>query len=166
MHDRLMEWQRSALDVVHVDTVGLWPYLAGWEHSSTVLVHHNIKSDLANRRVTHEPSRWRAALLRDQAVKLCRLEARAVSRAAVNVLVSQPDAERFGAIAPQAVIEVVENVVDPQYWRPGASRAGSYGGDGLENHRYRVCSLRSCVRRCCEHPGMESVNRRATGHGP
>ncbi len=112
-------FRRTAdLDLVHVDTIGLWPYVADWDRVPVVLGHHNIESDLTRRRAARESSRWRAALLQRDAAKMCDLERRAAGRAAVNLVVSALDAERLNVIAPSAAVEVVDNGVDTAYWRP------------------------------------------------
>lgn len=106
------------IDLLHVDTVGLWPYADQWTRGSIVLGHHNVESDLIARRCAQETSAWRSALLRRDAAKLRTIEAHAGQRAAVNLLVSKLDADRFVAVAPGANIEVVENGVDTDYWQP------------------------------------------------
>jgi glycosyltransferase involved in cell wall biosynthesis len=108
----------TAIDLTHVDTVGLWPYVAGWTRSPVVLDHHNIESALLLRRAAHDRLPWRATLMRRDAAKLLQLERRAAGRAAVNLVVSTLDATRLHGIVSPAAVEVVENGVDTEYWRP------------------------------------------------
>jgi glycosyltransferase involved in cell wall biosynthesis len=106
-------------DLVHVDTIGLWPMVNG--RRPVVLGHHNVESALMQRRAAVEASGWRRRLMRRDSQKLRRLEAEAARTAAVNVVVSRLDAEQLQAISPHATIEVVENGVDTEYWTPGGS---------------------------------------------
>ena len=107
----------EGFDLVHVDTLGLWPYVEWVTHLPLVLDHHNIESDLAMCRA--ERARGvRSVLLRRDAAKLRLLEAHAALRAAMNLVVSSLDAERLTAIAPLSDIMVVENGVDTAYWQP------------------------------------------------
>ena len=108
----------GGIDLVHVDTVGLWPYVSRSTCCPIVLGHHNIESGLISQRAALERSAWRAALRRHDAAKLRALEDHASTRAAVNLVVSRLDADRLGTVAPGAVVEVVENGVDTDYWQP------------------------------------------------
>jgi len=105
-------------DLVHVDTVGLWPFVESWRRQPIILGHHNVESDLAARRAFGERRRWRAGLLRRDAIKLRTLEHSAARAATVNIVVSDLDARRLSGIAPNAAIEVISNGVDAAYWRP------------------------------------------------
>ncbi len=111
----------GTIELVHVDTVGLWPYVAHWSGSPIALGHHNIESALTERRSAHESAPWRRALLRRDAAKPHRTEFGAAARAAVNIVVSDLDAERLAAISPPARIAVVENGVDTEYFRSSGS---------------------------------------------
>lgn len=111
---------RNDVALVHIDTIGLWPYadqLRG--QTPVVLGHHNVESDFLARRAAQEPSALKSAILRRDARKLSSLERDAASRAAVNLVVSALDAQRLKNVAPDAAIEVVENGVDVDYWKPG-----------------------------------------------
>ena len=118
---------RPDVDLVHVDTVGLWPYVEGWDRTPVALGHHNIESDLVERRAGHERSSWRSALLRRDAAKLRAVEKRAVRHAAVNLVVSPLDGARLAALVPEAAVQVVENGVDTDEWQPSAD-PGPAGG--------------------------------------
>jgi glycosyltransferase involved in cell wall biosynthesis len=107
-------------DLVHVDTIGLWPYAEVPRRAGlpTVLSHHNVESDLARRRAGRENASWRASILRRDADKLYALERSAAPLATVNTVVSRLDRERLETIAPGAAVEVVDNGVDVNYWAP------------------------------------------------
>ena len=101
---------------VHLDTLGLVQYARPHHDARFVLNHHNVESQMMSRRA--EKSRLRAAawLLRSQAGKLERLERRAAERCALQLTVSELDADRLRAIAPSARISVVPNGVDVAYF--------------------------------------------------
>jgi glycosyltransferase involved in cell wall biosynthesis len=109
-------WRASAIDLVHCDTIGLWQYADGFHGTPVVLAHHNVESDLIAQRCARESGGVRAAYLHREARKLRSLEATAGVQTAVNIVVSELDAARLRAIAPDARIDVVENGVDCEYW--------------------------------------------------
>jgi len=109
---------RHGFDVVHVDTIGLWPAVATLSGLPVVLNHHNIESELVARRAMLEHRRLRSTLFRRESRKLRRLERAAAHQAATNVVVSQLDRERLVAIAPAASIHVTPNGVDTSYFQP------------------------------------------------
>ena len=109
---------KPEIDLLHVDTIGLWPYARTWRSSPVVLGHHNVESDLVQRRAQREASSWRAVLLRRDAAKLRFVERGAARRAAVNLVVSELDGARLTEIAPGATVHVVPNGVDTDFWRP------------------------------------------------
>ncbi|HET7188428.1 MAG TPA: glycosyltransferase family 4 protein, partial [Gemmatimonadaceae bacterium] len=108
---------RSGIDLVHVDTIGLWPVMASWRRSPIVLGHHNVESDLATRRAGRESNPVVAALLRSDAAKLRALETQAARQVGLNVVVSRADAERLADIVPGAPIAIVDNGVDTTFLR-------------------------------------------------
>ncbi|MGE0553651.1 MAG: glycosyltransferase family 4 protein [Gemmatimonadales bacterium] len=124
MQARLQEIASSRPpDLVHVDTVGLWPFAETFPGTPVVLNHHNIESQMMSRRAGRESHPLRRHYLSREATKLRRLEERAGARAAVNLVVSPLDAERLRGVSPSCRIEVVDNGVDVEYFRPS--------GDGV-----------------------------------
>ena len=105
----------GAFDLVHVDTIGLWPYVQGWLDLPRVLIHHNIESRLTARSAAHRVGIRRFLLARD-AGKMADLEQLAGTSADCNVVVSTLDAESLHTIAPSAITEVVDNGVNCAYW--------------------------------------------------
>ncbi|HEX3867597.1 MAG TPA: glycosyltransferase [Gemmatimonadaceae bacterium] len=124
--DAAIERLTMSVDLVHVDTIGLWPVVDTCRRSPIVLGHHNIESELILRRAAHETG-WRARILTRDASKLRKLEQRASARAAMNVVVSSLDGGRLESIAPGAGVEVVDNGVDTEYWRPTTTSAENNG---------------------------------------
>jgi len=128
---RLRAWlQERSFDLVHVDTLGLAPYLDGMSRASVVLTHHDIESHLAARLADRDEHRLRRWYRRLDAVKLARLERRVCRSVAVNVAVSALDAERLAEVAGPVRTAVVENGVDVEFFRP-AERTRQGEADGL-----------------------------------
>ncbi|MFN0178721.1 MAG: glycosyltransferase [Gemmatimonadales bacterium] len=109
---------KASPDVVHLDTIGLWPYARYFASAPIVLNHHNIESQLTQRRAALEPNPLKRAYLGREASKLDRLERLACVRARTNIVVSELDAARLRAVAPTARAWVVDNGVDVGYFRP------------------------------------------------
>jgi glycosyltransferase involved in cell wall biosynthesis len=108
----------EAFDLVHVDTIGLAPYLADAPGIPVALDHHNIESHLIARRAAVERHPLRRAYLAREAAKIARLERRYAPRA-VNLVCSAIDAARLAEVAPDAQAVVCPNATDPDYFRPG-----------------------------------------------
>ncbi|MEZ4586471.1 MAG: glycosyltransferase family 4 protein [Gemmatimonadales bacterium] len=124
MEGRLREIAGSgSTDLLHLDTVGLWPFAEMFPGTPVVLNHHNVESQMMSRRAGKEQHPLRRHYLSREATKLRRLEERAATRAAVNLVVSPLDAERLRAVAPGSRIEVVDNGVDVEYFRPSPDAA-------------------------------------------
>jgi glycosyltransferase involved in cell wall biosynthesis len=83
-----------------------------------VVTHHNVESQLLERRSVGEAAGWRRHYFRLQAERLRRAEAEWMPRVALNVVVSSEDERVFRAIAPGASYAVVPNGVDVDYFRP------------------------------------------------
>lgn len=115
-----------AYDAIHVDSIGLIPYLPREVLHKTVLNHHNVESHMLFRRASQEASRWRRQYISREAVKLAHLEAATCPAVGLNVVVSRLDGERLQELAPNSRIHVVENGVDVDYFTPGpAARSGA-----------------------------------------
>jgi glycosyltransferase involved in cell wall biosynthesis len=68
------------------------------------------------------------AYFRWEAEKIVRFQRRVAGRVALHVAVSALDAERLSAFDPRAKTTVVDNGVDVEYFRPGASGRPEEGG--------------------------------------
>ena len=104
-------------DVVHFDTVGLAPYAPAAAHLPCVLNHHNIESQMMQRRSALERSRLARSLLRLQSRRLARLERRTADDFRAHLVVSDLDLNRLHALIPAARVEVIPNGVDLDYFR-------------------------------------------------
>jgi glycosyltransferase involved in cell wall biosynthesis len=119
---RLTELLRArAFDLVHVDSLDLAAYLAVCAALPVVCVHHDVESALLRRRATIERSAWRRAYLSHQARLMDRVERHWCERIALNVTVSERDAELLERKAASARFAVVPNGVDMEEFRPDAA---------------------------------------------
>lgn len=115
----------TAFDIVHADTIALSPFvdLQSSQRAPAVVTHHNIESQLLERRSEKEPraaARW---FLQHQAAKLRGYERRVSPHYDVNIFMSTPDRDffmnRIAGIRPA----VVPNGVDPDYFAPNGEDA-------------------------------------------
>lgn len=147
------ELGREAFDIVHVDSLDLSGYLPLLRRIPVVCTHHNVESALLRRRA--ETERFPMdAYLRLQARLMEKEERRAGPLVNLNVVVSEPDAQRLEAIDPETPITIVPNGVDTTYFSPrdpGADGVVFVGGyswypnkDALE---YFAASILPLLRR-------------------
>ena len=108
----------GAVDVVHLDTIGLAPLRRFCGDVPTVLAHHNIESQLMERRADHEPGVFGRWYVRTQAARLKRYERDQAPRFARNITVSPLDSRQLETIAPGARALDVSNGVDIDYFKP------------------------------------------------
>ncbi len=105
-------------DVVHLDSVSF----AGYAHLTNgvpvVCNHHNIESQLFERRAEREKGWARRSYVARQARMLRRLEQETCARYADNIMVSEDDARLLRELCPQARTSVVANGVDTDYYTP------------------------------------------------
>ncbi|MEO8881411.1 MAG: glycosyltransferase family 4 protein [Gemmatimonadaceae bacterium] len=104
--------------VVHVDSLDLGGYLSLFEGVPIVLGHHNVESMLLERRAKNESNGIRRGYLRVQSTFLRREERLWASRVAVNLVVSDGDAQNLAALVPGARIAVIPNGVDIETFAP------------------------------------------------
>ena len=140
--------------MVHVDSLDLARFIPLFTGLPVACTHHNVESQLLRRRALTEPP-LRRAYLNFQAAKLKRLEEFWLPRVAVNIAVSEGDAQTFRAMAPGARVEIAPNGVDIDFFTPGTGREQSgtvfVGGtnwfpnkDGLEwFHKHILPELRA-----------------------
>lgn len=114
--------RRSPVDVVHVDTVFLSPYVSLLGATPFVLNHHNIESHLLDRRAERATSPARSFFAR-QARATVEVERTLASGAACNLVVSDLDGDRLRDIAPDARVETIPNGVDVEFFAPDPATA-------------------------------------------
>jgi glycosyltransferase involved in cell wall biosynthesis len=105
-------------DLVHFDTISLAIYRDSLGDVPCVMNHHNIESQLLDRRARSSGSFARRAYDWQEAVRLRRYERRTAGRFALHVTCSELDRQRFLTIAPDANCCVVPNGVDIEYFAP------------------------------------------------
>jgi polysaccharide biosynthesis protein PslH len=122
LRDYIAEVMRSQkFDVVHVDTVGMLQYSDLLADTPIVLNHHNIESQLVQRRTEGEKNLLKRAYFAREWRKLEELERDFAPHVAMNVTVSDLDAERLQRIAGRISVHVVANGVDVDYFKPSTA---------------------------------------------
>jgi glycosyltransferase involved in cell wall biosynthesis len=107
-------------DLVHVDTLGLVPYVHALGNIPVVLNHHNVESQMMARRAERDRSWVRRQYFRREAGKLTRMERAVCPDVTLNLVVSALDADRLRGVSPGSRVRVVSNGVDTEYFRPRA----------------------------------------------
>ncbi|MGE0030145.1 MAG: glycosyltransferase [Steroidobacteraceae bacterium] len=108
----------QAPDIVHLDTIALAPYANDCGDLPVVLAHHNIESQLMQRRAEFERGWLQRRYVGREAAKLRQFEAQVAGRFLSNITVSDADAGALGQICPGAVTDVIPNGVDTDYFTP------------------------------------------------
>jgi glycosyltransferase involved in cell wall biosynthesis len=112
------ELATGEFDVVHLESLSLGAYLELVRNERTVCVHHNVESQLLERRADVQSNPLSGAYLRYQARRVRDVERRLCPRVDLNIAVSTDDATSFRAIAPDADFRVVPNGVDTEAFTP------------------------------------------------
>jgi len=116
---------RIQFDVVHVDTLGLAPYVSLLPSVGTVLNHHDIESALVQRRAATDSSAlWRMFWSRESA-NLLAAEQRWCPLFHVNMVVSDDEGKLLKPSCPKSDIRVVPNGVDIEYFTPRPDPGGT-----------------------------------------
>ena len=128
LRDRVTQLLRQRFDLIHVDSIGLMPFVAGRRETAVALTHHNVESQLVRRRAAMERRPWHSLYLHREATKLEGWERRICPEVAVNITVSDLDRARLASVAGDVRSVVVENGVDVDYFQPGVSGVPERGG--------------------------------------
>jgi glycosyltransferase involved in cell wall biosynthesis len=104
-------------DLIHADTIGMYPYSLPLKNRNIILNHHNIESNMMSRRHENEKNIFKREYFRKEAVKLRKYERYACSNCAKNFVVSDLDALRLKNIVGDIDITVVPNGVDTEYFK-------------------------------------------------
>ena len=105
-------------DLVHLDTIALAPYRKVCGAVPCVLAHHNVESQLMERRAAVESLALVRHYLALQARRLRRFEAVTCPQFSLNIMVSETDAELMQVIAPGIRTALIPNGVDVEYFTP------------------------------------------------
>ena len=114
----------GAFDLVHVDSLDLSAYLPLFQGLPVACTHHNVESALLDRRARADRSPAVRRYAAHQARLMEATEREWCARVALNVVVSEVDAEALRCLAPQGRYVVVPNGVDVHAFRPGAEQPG------------------------------------------
>lgn len=116
---RLHHWLSSRdFDLVHVDSLDLSTYLPDVAPLPVVVTHHNVESDLLHRRAEGAASVLFRRYLRLQGELMAKEERTHCPEVALNVAVSDADANRLRELAPGSSVFVLPNGVDTKAFMP------------------------------------------------
>jgi glycosyltransferase involved in cell wall biosynthesis len=119
---RLKHWlANETFSIVHLDSLDLLGYLPEASGLPVVCVHHNVESQLLERRAMRDSNWFRRWYMMAQARLLRRAEQQHCSRVELNTTVSGSDMDLLLEIAPDARTMVVPNGVDTEYFQPESS---------------------------------------------
>lgn len=111
-------------DLVHFDTISLAPF-CNLLNCKTALNHHNIESQMMQRRAQQEPNLLKKAYFCQEGIKLERYERKIVPEFDLHVTCSDLDSERLRDINPLANCISVPNGVNPEFMNADYSQMGS-----------------------------------------
>src|SRR5258705_2332698 len=112
--------------LVHLDSPDLHRWLPELGEVPVACTHHDIESELLRRRAQRLSPGVLGRYLSLQAARIERLERELCPRLALNVMMSELDAQRLRALAPGAATVVVPNGTDTEYFQPNG--VGSVAG--------------------------------------
>jgi glycosyltransferase involved in cell wall biosynthesis len=110
--------RQEKIDLVHVDMLPLMNYYELIKDKPVVLVDHNVESLLLKRQVEHSANLFMKIFFWLQYLKLYKFEKEQISRAKCCVAVSEQDKNELKKMNPAAIVKVVPNGTDINYFRP------------------------------------------------
>jgi len=110
-------------DLVHVDCIDLYRWLADVPNVPVACTHHNVESELLRLYARGLKPALLRRYARAQADWVEAVERQLCPRLALNVMVSEIDARRLRALAPGATTTVVPNGADTEYFQPRSSES-------------------------------------------
>lgn len=110
--------QMEEFDLLHVDTISLFPLIKNPQNYTIALTHHNIESQMLKRRAANETHLLKKCLYAWEAAKLERAEKRICPQVALNITCSSLDSIRLEMIAPGIKCIDIPNGVDLNYFHP------------------------------------------------
>lgn len=113
-----IDWllKNEHFDIIHYDTIALSRFNRNCITIPRVMTHHNIESNLMQRRAQVEKNSLVKYYLYRQAKRLRDYEIAETGKFAVNIVMSEKDGEELKKINPHVDIEVVPNGVDTNYF--------------------------------------------------
>jgi glycosyltransferase involved in cell wall biosynthesis len=110
-------------DLVHLDSLDMYRWLPDVPSVPVACTHHDIDSELLRLRAQHLRSPLLRGYMTLQAGRVARLERELCPRLALNVMMSDLDAQRLKRVAPGAVTVVVPNGTDTEFLHPNGGTA-------------------------------------------
>lgn len=107
----------ETFDLVHLDTIGLYPYVSAFPGTPVVLNHHNVESHMMRRRFEKETNRLKKIYFHRESSKLGRYEWEVCGKCSVNLVVSGLDGSRLKENAGDVRVSEIPNGVDVEYFR-------------------------------------------------
>ena len=105
-------------DLIHMDSLDLHRYVQSLDGFRIACTHHNIESDLLQRRADHERNPILRSYMAAQAKAIRETERAMTPRLALNLMMSEVDAKRLHQIAPGALTALAPNGVDTDEVKP------------------------------------------------
>jgi glycosyltransferase involved in cell wall biosynthesis len=112
---------KEGIDLCVADFLVAMPNVPGGASAPVMLFEHNVEYMIWKRLHDVEKRPWRRALLAVEWRKMRRYEARACTRAAVTVAVSEADRALLAANAPAADIRAIPTGVDTSFFHPNGA---------------------------------------------
>jgi len=113
--------RRRTPDLVHIDSLDLHSWLPDLPRVPIACTHHDIDSELLRRRAPRLASAALRHYLLLQADRLERLARELCPQFALNVMMSDVDADRLRLLAPGTTTVVVPNGTDTGYFQPNGA---------------------------------------------
>jgi glycosyltransferase involved in cell wall biosynthesis len=108
-------------DLIHLDTLGVFPYALPFAPTPFVLNHHNIESNMMLLRYEKETMFLKKWYFKREAQKIKNYERKICNICALNLVVSDLDALRLKNTVGNVNIAIVPNGVDLEYFQPSAT---------------------------------------------
>jgi glycosyltransferase involved in cell wall biosynthesis len=115
-------------DLIHLDSLDLSAALPQVPLDRVAVTHHNVESELLERRAEIEANRVRSAYFRFQGELQLAEEQRWCPQVALNVTVSDRDAEELAKRSGGGRYAIAPNGVDVDFFTPGGVRADEQSG--------------------------------------
>lgn len=115
----LSDWTREGnIDLVHVDTIGLGPYVSEVRECVRVLNHNDIESHMMLRRARKESNWAKKAYFFQESLRLRSYEKEICPRFDINITCSSLDSSRLRRVIPSLKVAKIPNGVDLDYFQP------------------------------------------------
>ena len=121
VRSRVRQRMKEGIDLCVADFLVAMPNVPGGASAPVMLFEHNVEYMIWKRLHDVEKRPWRRALLAVEWRKMRRYEARACTRAAVTVAVSEADRALLAANAPAADIRAIPTGVDTSFFHPNGA---------------------------------------------